>query len=157
MTITIRPATESDVPAMANIRSREWETVEYWKARIGAYVAGEHSPQKALRGRAAFVATEKGVVVGFVAGHLTKRFDCQAELEWINVIAEKRGQGIAGWLIETMAGWFVEQNAKRVGVDPDAPARKLYEKFGAAALNRHWMVWEDSREMLRRAAELNRG
>ncbi len=153
MPITIRPATESDIPALATIRSREWETVEYWKGRISAYMAGQHSPQKAQPARAVFVATEEELVIGFVAGHLTKRFDCDAELEWINVIAEKRGQGIAALLIKTIAEWFVAQNARRVCVDPDEPARALYARFGATALNRHWMVWEDSREMLRLARE----
>jgi len=141
---------------MARIRAREWETEVYWTARIGAYLAGDHSPEKGRAARAVFVATEDEVVVGFVAGHLTDRFRCDAELQWINVIEEKRGRGIAGLLIEKIASWFVEQNAMRVCVDPDAPATRLYEKFGATPLNRHWMVWEDSREMMRRAREINR-
>jgi GNAT superfamily N-acetyltransferase len=155
MAITIRTAGEGDIAAMAAIRAREWESEEYWNARIAAYLSGEHSPTKGLAGRAVFVAEEDGVVVGFVAGHLTKRFDCNAELQWIDVIAEKRGQGIGRRLIEKIAAWFVEQNARRVCVDPDGPARTLYKRFGATALNRHWMVWEDSREMLRRTRKGN--
>ena len=55
-----------------------------------------------------------------------------------------------------IAVWFVEQNALRVRVDPDEPARALYARLGATELNRHWMVWEDSREMLRKARELKK-
>ncbi len=156
MSITIRAAISSDIPAMAAIRASEWQTPEYWIARISGYLAGYHSPPKALPARTIFVATENNLVVAFVAGHLTTRFACHAELEWITVLAEKRGQGIAGLLLEKIARWFVEQNALRICVDPDASARSLYAKFGATALNRHWMVWEDSREMLRQALEVNR-
>jgi GNAT superfamily N-acetyltransferase len=160
MPIAIRPAAQSDIPALATIRSREWETVDFWKGRIGAYMTAQHSPPnvppKAQSARAVFVATEEELVIGFVAGHVTKRFDCDAELQWINVIAEKRGQGIAALLIQAIAVWFVEQNALRVRVDPDEPARALYARLGATELNRHWMVWEDSREMLRKARELKK-
>jgi GNAT superfamily N-acetyltransferase len=152
----IRAAVDNDIPAMAAIRAREWQTEEFWKASIRAYLSGEQSPQKALPLRAAFVAVEEEQVVGFVAGHRTTRHGCDAELQWINVAEEWRGRGTAGLLIERMAAWFVEQNLTRVCVDPDEPARALYAKYGATALNRHWMVWEDSREMLRRAMELNR-
>jgi hypothetical protein len=63
-----------------------------------AFAAERASNQSA---RAVFVATEnEELVIGFVAGHLTKSFDCDAELQWINVIAEKRGQGIAALPIQ---------------------------------------------------------
>ncbi len=153
---TVREATEADVPALAAIRSREWQTEDYWNVRIFSYLFGDSSPRRLLSGRTAFVAAENSTILGFVAGHLTNRFDCHGELEWINVIPEKRGQGIVGQLIERMAAWFVGQNAVRICIDPDEPARSLYAKFGATALNRHWMVWEDSRQMLARATEINR-
>jgi GNAT superfamily N-acetyltransferase len=156
MSVTVSPATQGDIAVMAAIRASEWQTKEYWATRIRAYLAGESSPGQAQPGRAAFVAAENEEIVGFVAGHLTKRLKCHGELQWINVVAEKRGQGIAGLLIENIANWFVAQGAVRVCVDPDAAARGLYQKFGATALNRHWMVWEDSRQMLRRAMEVNR-
>jgi GNAT superfamily N-acetyltransferase len=157
MEIAIRPARDEDIPAMAAIRAREWQTAEFWKASIRAYLSGERSPQKALPLRAAFVAAEEAEVVGFVAGHGTTRHDCDAELQWINVAEGWRGRGIAGLLIERMAAWFVEQNLTRVCVDPDEPARALYTKYGAEALNGHWMVWEDSRQMLERSRAVNGG
>jgi len=157
MTMTIRAATDEDVPAMAAIRAQEWQTEEFWNASIRGYLKGGHSPQKALPERTAFVAVEDEQVVGFVAGHRTTRLGCDGELQWINVPQEKRGRGIAGLLIERMAAWFVEHDAVRICVDPDEPARFLYTKFGATALNRHWMVWEDSRRMLERAREVNAG
>jgi hypothetical protein len=52
----------------------------------------------------------------------------------------------------TMGAWFIEHGARRVcvNVDPaNAPARKLYSRFGAKPLNDYWMVWEDAPSLLR--------
>ena len=146
MPITIRPAEQSDIVAMAAIRAKQWETPAYWLRRIPAYLNGELFPQQALAPRAAFVAADGEQIVGFVAGHLTRRFQCDAELEWIDTIVERRRQGIAGALLRTMAGWFLEHNARKVCVDPGNDiARAVYAKYGAQPLNQHWMVWDDIR------------
>jgi predicted GNAT family acetyltransferase len=148
MAVVFRPAEDGDLDAMATIRAREWETEEYWKRRIGGYMAVELSPHQALRARAVFVAVADGSVVGFVAGHRTRRYGCDGELEWINVAPEQRGRGIAGQLLAVMAAWFVEQGALRVCVDVEPKntvARGLYARYGAERLNNHWMLWEDAR------------
>src|SRR5579871_517043 len=145
---TIRSSEEGDIPAMAWIRAQEWESEAFWRERIGGYLQGEHSPQKALAARAAFVAVHEGKVVGFVAGHRTRRHACDGELQWINISKAHRGHGIAGQLLAAMAVWFVRQKAFRICVDVDpknAPARKLYANYGAQPLHEHWMVWEDIR------------
>jgi GNAT superfamily N-acetyltransferase len=146
--IAIRPAHDPDIPAMVDLRAREWETAAYWQTRITGYLRGELSPQKALPPRAAFVAEEPDLrIVGFVAGHLTRRFTCDAEIEWLNVAESHRGQGLAGQLIAAMAAWFISQNAVRVCVDPGtAPARRLYTRLGAQPLNPHWLNWPDIRQ-----------
>jgi len=43
-------------------------------------------PQQVLTPRILYVAIESENVVGLVAGHLTRRFDCTGELKWINVL-----------------------------------------------------------------------
>lgn len=159
MSFVIRQAEETDVAAMAAIRAREWETQAYWEARIGGYLSGQRSPQQALPARAAFVAVDGGVVAGFVAGHRTRRYGCDGELEWINVVEESRGKGIAGALLAAMAGWFAAEQLLRVCVDVEpgnAAARRLYGKYGAGALNAHWMVWEDIRVIFGRAGDCAR-
>ena len=148
----IRPAGERDVPAMAAIRAAEWETQPYWEKRIGAYLAGSISAQQAVPGHAVFVAEAADEVVGFVAGHRTTRHQCQGELEWIDVVASHRRRGVAGRMVVTLAGWFVEQQALRVCIDvkpENLVARGLYGKFGARPLNPYWMVWEDVRVVLK--------
>jgi GNAT superfamily N-acetyltransferase len=148
MPTRIRPAEEADVPAMASIRAREWETEAYWLDRIGNYLRGEDGPKQSLPARAVFVALERTEVIGFVAGHRTRRFGCDGELEWVNVVEENRGHGIACKLLQQMAAWFVEHDALRICVDVDPKnlaAWQLYSKFGAKPLRKHWMVWEDAR------------
>jgi hypothetical protein len=83
MSFAIRAAGEHDVAGMAALRAQTWGTEPYWAARIGGYLNGEHSPQQALAERVAFVALDGDVVVGLVAGHGTKRFGCDGELEWM--------------------------------------------------------------------------
>src|SRR5258708_14658169 len=150
MKLVNRPAETRDIPAMAVLRSYHWGTAAYWEPRVENYLFGNHSPQQALPQRTAFVVEEDTVVVGFVAGHLTRRYQCDGELEWINVAPDHRGRGIAGSLLVAMANWFKQQKARRVCVDvlpENTLARRLYSAHGAVPLNPHWMVWEDITRM----------
>jgi GNAT superfamily N-acetyltransferase len=142
--VSYREANQADVPALARIRAAEWESEAYWTARILGYMAGEVHPREALPARVIYVAVEDDAIIGFIAGHLTRRFDCQGEIEWIDVIRERRRSGIASELLRLLAAWFVQQKALRVCVDPgNAVARQFYARHGAVDLNRHWMVWEN--------------
>jgi len=110
------------------------------------YLTGEHHPREALAPRVAFVAEADGVITGFVAGHLTRRFACDGELQWILVAPERRGTPAATRLLRALATWFVAHDAARVCVNV-APendvARRFYARHGATVLSEHWMVWKD--------------
>ena len=146
-----RLANESDVPAMARIRAAEWETEEYWKVRISRYMNRELHPQQALMPRVSYVALQDETLVGFVAGHLTHRFACDGELEWINVVPERRGSAVGSELLRLLAAWFIEQRASRICVDvapANTTARRFYKRHGADDLNEHWLVWNDIKVVL---------
>jgi len=148
--IEYRQAKETDTSAMAQIRSKEWGAEEYWKTRIELYMRGEHDPQKALKPRMLYVALQNSAVVGFIAGHLTRRYECDGELQWINIMAEERKTGIASALLRLLAQWFVSQHAFKICVDVDPEnivARNFYIRHGATELNRHWLVWNDVRSI----------
>ena len=148
---TYRRSQKSDIPAMARIRALEWETEVYWRTRITRYLDGELHPQHALTLRVSYSALEGDSLVGFIAGHLTRRFACDGELEWINVDQERRGTDVASELLRLLAAWFVEQNAFRICVDVDpanTTARHFYMKHGAEDLNPHWLVWNDIKVVL---------
>jgi len=136
---------------MAAIRAAERGTQEYWEQRISGYLTGTHNPQQALPERAAFVAEVTGAIAGFVAGHRTRPYQCDAELEWINTAVLHRGQGIASALLQPMSAWFVELQAFRVCVNvaPDnAPAVAFYRKHNAQPLNQYFMLWPDIRRLI---------
>jgi GNAT superfamily N-acetyltransferase len=141
--IHYREVTEADLPFIAGILA-DWQTEEYWNTRLSGYYHHELHPQKALLPRIIYVAINSGSIVGFIAGHLTERFGCDGELQWINVIPGFRNAGIATELVHLLARWFVEQNAHYVCVDPGSEqSRKFYAGHGAENLNEHWMAWKD--------------
>ena len=146
--VLCRQARHSDIPMMAEIRAADWGTEDYWRERILQYLARKLYPRDALRPRVVFVCVEHQRVVGFIAGHLTRRFGCDGELEWISVRPECRSRGIASELLCRLAKWFVAHHAQRVCVDVEPSnqgARRLYARHGAEDLKPHWMVWNDIR------------
>lgn len=141
-----RIAKQNDLPALAKIRGTDPASEEYWFERITAYYKGTQNPQEALPSRVIFVAQEDDKIVAFIAGHLTRRFDCEGELQWIDTVAGYRSNGIASKLFGLLADWFSEHNAKRICVNcaPDnAVAQNFYRKNGATPLNDHWLIWND--------------
>jgi ribosomal protein S18 acetylase RimI-like enzyme len=136
---------------MAEIRAGDWGTEQYWRERIRQYMTGTLHPREALPARALFVCVDHERVVGLIAGHLTHRFGCQGELEWVSVRPEYRKRGIASELLRSLAEWFITQNAKAVCVDVEPSndaARKFYARSGAEDLKPHWMVWRDINAVL---------
>ena len=146
-----RQAAESDIAAMSALRATEWGDEEYWRKRIEGYMRCENNPQQALKPRIMYIACQDDLVTGFIAGHLTRRHECDGELEWINVTAAYRKTGIASKLLRILGAWFVAQQAFRICVDVDpenATARNFYMKHGAEELNKHWLVWNDISKVL---------
>jgi ribosomal protein S18 acetylase RimI-like enzyme len=117
-----------------------------WSDRILAYLNGTANPRYALQPRIVVVALHNGSPVGFAAGHLTRRFGCEGELQWVNVAAAFRRAGIASELVRIVAMWFIERGARRVcvNVEPDNVAgRGLYARHHAEPLSSHWLSWAD--------------
>jgi len=151
--VQYRRAALSDVPLVAGL-PREGEAGGDPPERMARYLAGVHHPQQALPPRAMWIAERGDVPIGYVAGHLTRRFGCDGELQWIYVIHEHRRTRVASTLLRLLAEWFVERHARRVCVDlGDDAARPFYRRHGAVELNPHWMVWEDIGAVLREPAE----
>ena len=96
--------------------------------------------------RVIYVTLEGDSLVGFIAGHLTHRYACDGEVQWINVIPARRGSGISSELLRRLGAWFTAQKASRVCVDVDpanTTARRFYRRHGAETLNGQWLVWKD--------------
>lgn len=147
-TLRYREAVPADAPTMAHIRitGEEGGSTD---ERMARYLAGEHHPQHALPPRIGYVALEGERMVGYVAGHLTRRYDCDGELQWIYVVPEHRGTGVAAELLRLLTMWFVARKAAVVcvNVDPsNTRARRFYTRHGAVGLHEqqpYWLVWHD--------------
>ena len=114
---------------------------------MARYLAGEHHPQQALLPRVMWLAAIGDMPIGYAAGHLTRRYGCEGELQWIYVVRAHRRTRVASTLLRLLAGWFSERRARRVCVDIGSEsARAFYLSQGAVDLNAHWMVWNDISE-----------
>jgi GNAT superfamily N-acetyltransferase len=144
--IVYREATEEDIPKIAKLRVIYSGTVEYWADRILNYFRGQLNPQKALPQRVIYVAAHNSDIVAFIAGHLSTRYNCEGELQWLDTLENYRRKGIATSLLKILGKWFIENNAYKICVDPGNPnARTFYQDNRATNLNDHWMFWIDIR------------
>jgi GNAT superfamily N-acetyltransferase len=141
--VTYRLAELADVEKLAHIRAAEWGTLPYWRTRISGYMTGDLSPKQALGARTVVAAVRAEAIVGFAAAHLTNRFGCNGELQWLNVEHQSRRLGIATRLLRLVAAWFVQQQSTHICVDPDEASRTFYVRQGARPLGEHWLAWPD--------------
>jgi GNAT superfamily N-acetyltransferase len=143
--IRFRPATAADVPAMANCRLTD-PAAGPADPRMAAYFDGKHHPQKALPPRIGYVALIEEAVIGYIAGHLTTRHGCAAEVQYLFVAPEFRRRGVAMAMVGLLADWFVTKGAVKVCVcvDAESPSAKpFYESVGASPFKRFWYGWDD--------------
>ncbi len=141
-----RQAMRSDIPAMARIWSVEGREGGAPAERLARYLDGEHHPRQALPPRIMWVALDGDSLVGYAAGHLTRRYQCDGELQWLYVLPERRRAGIAAELLRRLASWFAGQRALRVcvNVDPtNTTAVRFYARHHSETMNDQWRVWED--------------
>ena len=144
--IQYRQAQRSDIPYMARIWGLEKGEGGTSEERMAAYFDGQFHPQQALPPRVIYVACEGDVLIGYIAGHLTRRFGCDGELQWLYVTPERRRCGVASGLVPCLAAWFRLQNAARVCVNvarTNTAAIQFYAEHGAAPMKLGWMVWAD--------------
>lgn len=144
--IRCREAGLTDVGVLAEMRAATWGTEPYWWDRITGYLQRDTHPTEGLLPRVLLLAEVSGVAQGFIAGHLTRRFDCDGEIQWLDVALAHRRRGVAGTLLRELAAWFDTRGAHRICVDVDPanePARAFYRKHGAQDLNPHWLVWPE--------------
>ena len=144
-----RAATLADVVEMARCRLAD-PAAGPADPRMAAYLEGKHHPRRALTARIAYVALVAGRVVGYVAGHLTRRYECEGEVQYLFVDPSHRRVGVASQLLRELAGWFTERGAARICVDVEpgnASARAFYKRYGAIELQPSWLVWNDIRSV----------
>ncbi|WP_224484523.1 GNAT family N-acetyltransferase [Robertkochia aurantiaca] len=131
---------------LARICASELGNYHYWIQRLDGYLNLEGNTQFARNKRIVYVAVEKGKPVGFIAGHLTSRWECDGELQWFFCHSALNRTFTTEKLFTLMRNWFVNQGVKSVcvNVEPDNyRIRDLYSSFGAKVLNDQWLIWKN--------------
>jgi GNAT superfamily N-acetyltransferase len=111
-----------------------------------AYFDGNHHPQQALPPRVGYLALAGDGVTGYIAGHLTTRHGCAAEVQYLFVAPECRRRGVATALLRLLTNWFGSAGVRKVCVcvDPHSPgAKPFYESTGASPFRQLWYRWDD--------------
>ena len=77
-----------------------------------------------------------GQMVGFIAGHFSRRYETEGELQSIHVLKDFQGRGIGAELLRRLAVWFVAHQRRKicVGIDPASSYKRFYEKRRPATL-----------------------
>lgn len=116
------------------IRAHRWKT----------YFAGQ-SPVSARPERVIFKAMDDGRMIGYLAVHLTTRYNKDAEIQSFYILKEYQRKGIGLKLLKMAVQWLGQFKARSlcVGIASDNPYRVFYLKHGGEYLNPHWIVWGD--------------
>jgi GNAT superfamily N-acetyltransferase len=112
------------------------------------------SPATSKRERIVFKAVDDVRIVGFIAGHLTTRYDMDAEIQNFYILKSYQRQGIGADLLKHLVAWLQQQQIQSlcVGIDPENPYQQFYLKQGGRHLNPHWMVWDNLNLLLEKLA-----
>ena len=78
-TFQYRTGTAADIPAAARL-GLDGKLADASEDRMQRYMASKNRPQHALEPRVLLLAHDGATLVGYIVGHLTKRFDCDGEL-----------------------------------------------------------------------------
>jgi GNAT superfamily N-acetyltransferase len=98
-----REATSADVEAMAACRLEDADAGAA-DGRMAAYFDGLHHPQQALLPRAGYVAFIWDTLIGYIAGHLTRRYGYDGEVQYLYVAPGHRRRGVASALLRLLVG-----------------------------------------------------
>lgn len=132
-------------PELMEPHDTDFETRAYrWKT----YFA-KQSPASAMPQRIILKAIDQDKIIGYLAVHLTSRYDKGAEIQSFYVLKEYQRSGIGTALLKEAISWAMNHNAKSlcVGIAPENPYQQFYLKYGGSFLNPHWIVWEDISEL----------
>lgn len=157
----IVPASENDIATLANVEvaSKKASIPQLLNAydtdlasrisRWATWFRGE-SPAGSRPERVAYKAIVSDQTVGYLSGHLTSRYNCDAEIQSFYILKDYQRIGVGKLLFDQFVLWMAQQGAKSlcVGFDPGNPYKNFYLKQGGRYLNEHWIIWDDVSKFL---------
>ena len=118
-----------------DIRQHRWHT--YFN---------QETPVSAKPERIVYKAVKDGKIIGYIAGHLTTRYNKDAEIQSFYVLKSEQRKGIGTLLLKKFAAWLVEKHVAKslcAGIFPENPYLVFYLRYGGMRLNPHWIYWDD--------------
>jgi GNAT superfamily N-acetyltransferase len=118
----------------SSLRLQRWKT----------YFEGQ-TPQTSKKERVVLKAFIDEKIIGYIAGHLTTRYNIDAEIQSFYILKEYQRMGTGTKLLETFLVWVLKHSAQSlcVGIASDNPYQSFYLKHGGRHLNKHWIYWDD--------------
>ncbi len=141
LTIVEVASKKDSIPQIVN----DFEIDEKSRAHRWITWFGGESPQTSKPGRVVYKAVIDDKIVGYIAGHLTTRYNMDAEIQSFYILKGHQRNGIGKQLLNSFINWMKQQGAKSlcVGFDPANPYKSFYLKQGGKYLNEHWIIWDD--------------
>ncbi len=142
MTPRIRPATESDAPAIARVHVDTWRTAyrgivdaAYLKSLSYADFEKRRRQRLATPGTITFVAEVRGKVVGFATGGPNRDLDTEYDAELYAIYIRKAfaGKGLGSALVAALARDLAAAGHRAMVLwvlRDNAPSRRFYESLG---------------------------
>lgn len=118
--------------------------------RWHTYFKGE-SPKSSKPERLILKAEISEKIVGYIAGHLTTRYEKDAEIQSFYMLKEHHRNGIGKTLLNRFVQWALNQHAKSlcVGIAPENKYQAFYLKYGGQNLNPHWIYWDNLQDLIK--------
>ena len=128
------PELVEDFELDLELRANRWKT--YFQRQ---------SPQTSKPERLVLKAVDNGKIVCYIAGHLTTRYDLEAEIQSFYILKPYQRQGLGNRLLLEFFDWLDKNHATSlcVGIATDNKYKAFYLKNGGQYLNEHWIYWVD--------------
>jgi GNAT superfamily N-acetyltransferase len=145
MNILIANETDTDALTQVEIESKKQsipECIEDFEIdydsrayRWKTYFAAQ-SPQSSKPERIVLKAVEKGKIVGYIAGHLTTRYEMDAEIQSFYILKPYQRTGIGTALLGRFIDWLASKGSKSlcVGIASNNKYKAFYLKHGGLTL-----------------------
>jgi GNAT superfamily N-acetyltransferase len=158
MTIAIASEVDIDELTQVEIESKKQsipEIIEDFEidklsrvTRWSTYFKGQ-SPHTSKPDRLVLKAVMKNRIVGYLAGHLTTRYNLDAEIQSFYILKQHQRHGIGKKLLAEFAKWLVSKNVASlcVGIAPTNKYKAFYIKNGGQYFNDHWIYWTDIKDL----------
>lgn len=122
------------------LRHQRWQT--YFKKQSPTTSKPQRLILKAVN--------EEGRITGYLAGHLTTRYNLDAEIQSFYVLKEAQNKRIGTRLLTSFVTWLIDMNAVSlcVGINPGNKYKAFYLKYGGQYLNEHWIYWPNTAQLV---------